>query len=299
LDIELTRLFVKVVQHGGFSRAAEALRLPKSTISKAVARLESETGTKLLLRTTRNQTLTAAGRVFYETCLGPLQTLEDAQKSLYGHDNIVAGKIKLTAPEDIGAYIIAPAIARLCKKYPKLEFELDYTNEVIDLIKDGYDLAVRLGPLKESSLKARKVGELQLIPVASREYLHSSEKIETPKDLENHVCLAIASEQLVNEWLLRSERKVAKIKIHSQVHCNQVTSLIRIAKEGVGVALIPKFICKQELASKELIQVLPEWSGQRIDVSLVSPVSTSTSSRLALVSEEIGSALKEAFSPML
>ena len=94
IGIELTRIFIKVVQQGSFSKAAELLNIPKSTVSKAITRLEAETGTKLLLRTTRSQTLTPSGRAFFETCLEPLQILEDAQKSLYGQDDIVAGKIR-------------------------------------------------------------------------------------------------------------------------------------------------------------------------------------------------------------
>jgi LysR family transcriptional regulator for bpeEF and oprC len=166
IQIELSRLFVKVVQHGGYSKAANALRLPKSTISKAIKRLEDETGTKLLIRTTRSQTLTAAGRLFYETCLEPIQILENAQKSLYGQDNIISGRIKLTAPEDLGNFVITKVISRFSKKYEKLDFETHYSNEVMDLVKDGFDFAIRIGTLKESSLKQKKIGEFELIPVA-------------------------------------------------------------------------------------------------------------------------------------
>src|SRR4051812_36061970 len=110
MDLELTRYFVKVVQNGSFSRAADLLKLPKSTVSKAITRLEHDTGTKLLLRTTRSLTLTAAGRAFYDTCLGPVHILEDAQKSLYGQDSILSGTLKITAPEDLGAHVISPAV---------------------------------------------------------------------------------------------------------------------------------------------------------------------------------------------
>lgn len=131
IGIELTRIFVKVIQHGSFSKAADSLKIPKSTVSKAISRLERETGTKLLLRTTRSQTLTASGRAFYETCLEPLQILEDAQKSLFGKDAIIAGKIRITAPEDLGTHVIAPIIGELSQSYDKLFFELLYLNKVV------------------------------------------------------------------------------------------------------------------------------------------------------------------------
>lgn len=294
MELELTRIFVKVVQHGGFSRAAASLGMPKSTVSKAVSRLEKETGTKLLLRTTRRQTLTASGRLFYETCLGPVQTLEDAQKSLYGMDNIVSGTIKLTAPEDLGNRVVTPVIASLLRKYPRLEFELNYTNEVLDLVRDGYDLAVRIGPLPESSFLQRRAGGSEMVPVASPKYLKARDRIREPKDLESHACLNIAGTSMVTEWVLRSDRRPVRVKVRSNARCNQVTSLVEMALAGAGVALVPKFFCIDELESGRLARVLPDWCGESFPVFLVSPVSTTASARLSLVSSELMAALKDA-----
>ena len=292
MEIELIRIFVKVIQQGGFSKAANALQIPKSTISKAVTRLEQETGTKLLLRTTRSQTLTAAGRVFYEACLGPIQTLEDAQKSLYGMDNIVAGKVKITAPEDLGNYVVSPVIGWLCLKYPKLEFELNYTNEVLDLVKDGYDIAIRLGKLPASSLRQRRVGDFEMVPVAAPTYLKSKKRISAPKDLETLDCLTITSSSMTNEWTFKNEKKIVRIKVRSQVQSNQVSSLMKIALSGAGIALLPGYLCQSEIDQGKLIRILPEWHGIMLEVSIISPVSTNSSSRLHLVSSEIASRLK-------
>ena len=177
MQIELIQMFVQVVKSGSFTKAAQVLKLPKSTVSKGLAKLEKETGTKLLLRTTRSQTLTAEGRIFYDACSGAVESIENAHKSLYGNENLLTGKIKLTAPEDLGTEVIAPLAATLSQKYLNLSFQLIYTDEVLDLIKDGYDLAVRIGKLSESSLKVKKIGELKLILVASPTYLKSKNKI--------------------------------------------------------------------------------------------------------------------------
>lgn len=294
MEIELTRLFVKVIQHGGFSKAAEALRIPKSTISKAVSRLEKETGTQLLTRTTRHQTLTAAGRLFYETCLGPIQTLEDAQKSLYGQDAIIAGRIKITAPEDLGTHVIAPVIGQLCLKYPQLEFELHYTNHLVDLVKDGFDLAIRIGHLEESSLKHRKVGEIEMFAVASPTYMKSKHKILTPKDLEQCNGLTLSANQTSQNWILKKDKQTLKIKMRSQVQSNQISSLLKIALSHAGVALVPKFLCHEEIADGKLVKLLPEWTGVKLPVSIVSPMATASSSRLNLVATEIATALRSA-----
>lgn len=294
MEIELSRIFVKVIQHGGFSRAAQALGVPKSTISKAVSRLEKETGTKLMLRTTRTQTLTAAGRAFYETCLQPIQVLEDAQKSLYGADNIVAGKVKITAPEDLGFHVIANSIGCLCHKYPLLEFELNFTNERLDLVKQGYDFAVRIGNPGPSTLMQRRLGEIELMPVASPRYLKSKARISAPKDLESHSCLTITASSAARLWTFKNEKRVAKIQVRSQVEVNHVSSILKMAVSGAGVGFLPKYICQNDLDRGNLVRVLPQWSGERVGVFLVSPTSTTSSSRLNIVSTEISSALKAA-----
>lgn len=299
IGIELTRIFIKVVQQGSFSKAAELLKIPKSTVSKAVARLERETETKLLLRTTRSQTLTASGRAFYETCLEPLQILEDAQKSLYGKDATIAGKIKITAPEDLGCHVIAPIIGELSHLHEKLSFELQYTNQVIDLVKDGFDFAVRIGSLRQSGLKAKRIGEVMLIPVATPSYLEKRGKITSPQDLLKHDCLSISAGNLMQRWDLKNKSQIAKIMVNIKVESNQMTSLLQVALAGGGVALVPSYLCKNELQQKKLVRVLPGWHSVGLPVSLVSPVSMAASARLKLVSDKIFTATQKTLSEIL
>lgn len=296
IELEMTRLFVKVIQHGGFSKAAVVLNVPKSTISKAVKRLEADTGTKLLVRTTRSQTLTAAGRLFYETCLGPLQILEDAQKSLFGQDSIVSGKIRLTAPEDLGNYVITPVISRLCLKYPLLDFETMFSNEIVDLVKEGYDLAVRIGGLQQSSLRQRKVGEIEMIPVASPEFLKIHGKISTPKDLEKMDGIVIRTKAMNNQWSFKNEKKTISVKINPRIQGNQMTSIIAAAQAAAGIALVPSYLVAPQLFNGSLIRLLPAWNGKKLPVSMVSPVSMKSSSRLNILTSELVSEFQSAFS---
>jgi len=299
IGIELTRIFVKVIQHGSFSKAADLLKIPKSTVSKAISRLERETETKLLIRTTRSQTLTASGRAFYETCLEPLQILEDAQKSLFGKDAIIAGKIKITAPEDLGTHVIAPLIGELLQSYDKLSFELYYTNQVVDLVKEGFDFAVRIGTLKQSGLKAKRIGEVNLITVASPKYLEKRGKINSPQDLAKHDCLSISGLTVSHRWDLKNKKESAKVAINIKTESNQMTSLLQVAIAGGGVALVPSYLVKQDLEQKRLVRVLPGWSNAGFPVSLVSPVSMSSSARLKIVSDKIFAASQKALSEIL
>ena len=222
MEIELSRLFVKVIQQGSFSKAAQQLQIPKSTLSKAVTKLEKETGTKLLLRTTRSLTLTAAGRAFYETCLGPVQVLEEAQRSLHGADDILSGVIRLTAPDDFGNFVLAKALTELLKKHPNLRFELKYTNETLDLVKEGIDLAIRVGKLKESSLKAKRIGENKLIFVASPAYLKSRNPIRAPKDLTEHECMTINAVEPAIQKRFRPRADPPKGDLQSNVEFSEL-----------------------------------------------------------------------------
>lgn len=286
MDIELSRLFVKVVQNASFSRAAETLKIPKSTVSKAISRLENETGTKLLLRTTRSLTLTAAGRAYYETCLGPIQVLEDAQKSLYGKDSILAGLVRITAPEDFSG-VLAPLIKELTTHHQALSFELHLSDEIVDLVKDGFDFAIRIGKLSESNLKSKKIGDVELIPVASPSYLKNSEKIRRPKDIENHICLALQARSSTTQWFLKNKKEHHRLKINPKIVSNQMTSLLQLAEAGAGISLVPRFLACEALRQGRLQRILPDWCGTSMPVSLLSPLSTMSSARLKLASENI------------
>jgi DNA-binding transcriptional LysR family regulator len=285
MDIELVHMFVKVVKTGGFSKAADLLKVPKSSVSKAVSRLERETGTTLLIRTTRSQTLTAAGKAFYDSCVGPIQAIEDAQKSLSGNDSLLTGNVKITAPEDLGTAVLAPAAAALTLKHPGLTFELVYTDQVMDLVKEGFDLAVRIGTLRESALKVKKIAEVQLILVAAPSYLKARDKIGKPDDLKSHSCLALGFRSTTRNWSLKSSSGSAQVAIQSRIVSNQMSSLLRSSVAGAGVALVPAFLAHPWVRSGDLVRVLPKWAAPGLPVSMLSPLAFSSSARLRMTAD--------------
>lgn len=237
-------------------------RSARSTVSKAVSRLERELDVKLLVRTTRTVAPTAAGRAYFDECAGPVATLDLAQRAITGRDRDVAGFVRLTAPEDYGAQIVSPAIAELVARYPRLSFEVRYTDQVLDLVRDGFDLAVRLGTLRASRLYARRLGESTLIAVASPSYIESAPRLRKPSDLNAHRCLAIAAGG--SEWALRSRRALVRLRLEPRVVCNQMTSLIQMATRGAGIALVPSFLCRAEISSGSSFTccprgVVPAW----------------------------------------
>lgn len=284
MRIELIHIFVQVVRSGSFTRAAEVLRVPKSTVSKAVSRLETETGTKLLVRTTRSQTLTAAGKTLYDGCVGPLQAIEDAEKSLSGNDSLLMGVLKITAPDDLGTGILAPAAANLIRKYPGLSFDFNYTDRIVDLVKEGFDLAVRIGHLKESGLKVKRVGEVRLILIASPSYLKSEGRLSKPEDLKAHPCLSLGTGRYV--WPLRSDSGAsAQVAIRPRIVSNHMSSLVKAAVAGGGVALVPSFLARPRIESGDIVRVLPHWTSQGLPVSVLSPLAFSSSARLRITTD--------------
>ncbi len=290
MNLDLTRVFVKVVQSGSFSKAAAILRLPKSTVSKAVAKLEREAGVQLLVRTTRSLALTLEGRGFYDTCAQAIQIVEDAQKMIQGRDRL-SGLLRITAPEDLGAYVVAPAIAKLAIQYPQLSFEVYCTDDLVNLVQEHFDLAVRIGPITESSFKIRRAGEIQLIAVASPLYLKSKPKVKHPRDLEAMDCLGF-NDAVFKKWAFRSERETVHVPVKTRIYSNLMSSLVKMALAHAGVAWVPRFICQGELASGQLLRILPEWQGVEMPVSVISPLSSANSVRLKTVAEEIWTTLR-------
>jgi len=290
MEIELSRIFVKVIQSGSFTKAAEILQLPKSSVSRAIVRLEEESQTKLIIRTTRSLSLTEAGRIFYEACLPAIQTLEEAQKSLQGKDKSIAGLVKITAPEDLGTAVISSVIADLAKKYPLLNFELSFSDKVVDIVKEGFDIAIRLGKRVDSTLKLRPAGEVILIAVASPTYLKNHPKIKHPLDLNNHTCL---SHNWSKHWIMKSNKGSVTVPIKPKILSNQMISMLTMAVAGNGISFVPKYLCQPYLESGELVRILPEWSSPPVMASIITPLAPSSSGRIKVTVDAIYFAMKE------
>jgi LysR family transcriptional regulator for bpeEF and oprC len=294
MEVESIRIFVKVVQMASFSKAANLLRLPKSTVSRSISHLEQQTGTKLLVRTTRSVNPTAAGLTFYERTMDAIQVLEDSMRLLHGQDNIVSGNLRITAPEDLGAHIISPLIAKMSLQYPDLSFELNYTDEILDLVKQGYDFAIRIGKLSPSRFKVKKLGEIVLIPVASPNYLNGRKAIRLPQDLQNHDCLVYSPESSRPKWTLQSNKETIQVAIQPKIVANMMTSLLSMAKQSAGIAFVPKYLCQNELSSGKLIRILPDWTEPGLPVHVVSPLGTNASSRLKVISSQLNAGIEKA-----
>ena len=293
MDLSSVRIFVKVVELGSFTKAAVALKQPKSSVSRAVRRLESESGTQLLLRTTRSLRLTPAGQAFFEACAGSVRALEAARAALQDRDREAVGLVRVTASDDFGSLILSPALSELGRRHPGLTFEFNYTDELVDLVREGYDLAVRIGRLAPSRLKVTKLGEVTLLPVAAPAYLARAPRLREPHDLLEPAGIVFGSQTTAIRWMLSSPGSKTQVPVPARYVGNHMRSLANLAREGAGIALLPNFLCREDIRTGRLQRVLPQWTGPRMAVSLLASA-TGTPHRVQLVKEHLIRAVRAA-----
>lgn len=270
MDFNETAVFVKVVQAGSFSAAARQLGLPISTISTRVSRLEKRLGITLLQRTTRRLHLTESGTVYYQHASLGLGYMLEAEAAVDEARRQPQGKLKITAPADLGDQLLAGLIERTQAEFPALELELLLTDRYIDLVADGIDVAIRTGELRDSSLVAKSLGTIRWALFASPHYLKQAETIDNPQDLHAHRCIQFTPLGR-DSWDLTSNHSSISVPIQGRTMANNIGVVKSMAVKGLGVALLPTFICKASLDHKELSAVLPKWQGKADPVHLVYP----------------------------
>jgi DNA-binding transcriptional LysR family regulator len=270
MDFNEAAVFVKVVQAGGFSAAARQLGLPTSTVSTRVSRLERRLGITLLQRTTRRLHLTAEGAAYYHHASLGLSHLLEAEAAVDEARQQPQGKLKVTAPADLGDSLLASLIERTQQEFPALEVELLLTDRYIDLVADGVDVAIRTGDLRDSSLVAKSLGTICWAVFAGRGYLNQAEPLEEPQHLHAHRCVQFTPMGR-DAWDLSNGRNSITIPLTGAIMANSIGVVRSMVANGQGVALLPTYTCKPELAAGDLVRVLPGWQGKAHPVHLVYP----------------------------
>lgn len=269
MDLDDVAVFVRVIDCGGFTRAAAALHQPKSRVSRTISALERRLGVALLYRTTRSLSVTEAGRALYEGCRANVYAIEGACQGLQERRDEVAGTLRLTTVESVADSVLGPLLAELHLVHPRLRVDLRTSNEIVDLVKDGIDVALRLGKLKDSALKVRPVGHLAMILVASPAYLRSAPPLRDVADLALHRALHFETGAQASTWTLapparrRGARageadgaEAATVAIDVYVRASAPRVVLELALAGRGVALIPEYLCTDALADGRLVRLL-------------------------------------------
>jgi DNA-binding transcriptional LysR family regulator len=254
-----------IVEGGSFARAADALGLSPSGISRAVSRLEANVGVRLLDRTTRSVTLTDEGRRLYAE-IGPLLNgIEDAFTLTAGAAAVVRGRLRVNVDSSFSRMIFAPHIGRFLDRYPELSLELVTRDQLGDLVGEGFDIAVRFGAPPNSSLVARKLSETRSVTVAAPAYLKKYGRPADPAELDKHVCIQVRHSQtgeIIGEWAYRRGRRNVSVKVSGRLLVTEIGTMLDACVAGAGIARI-KAIGVQELIAKgRLIDLFPDWPGE-------------------------------------
>lgn len=247
--------FVSVAEQGSFTKAAQALGISVAQVSRQVTQLEQRLGAKLLYRTTRHQALTEIGALYLRHCRQLLDSLAEAEQAISRHQAQPQGKLKLTAPLAYGQSHIAPLLVRFLQRHPQLEATLNLSNQVLDLVQDGYDLAIRIGHLEDSSLMARRLASRRHHVCAAPAYLALHGRPLEPADLERHSCLSLGSEH----WHLLDGGRRRQVRVKGSLRCNSGHALAHAARQGLGLAQLPDYYVAAGLASGELVEVLADY----------------------------------------
>ncbi|UXY16043.1 LysR family transcriptional regulator [Chitiniphilus purpureus] len=270
MDLNEAAVFVKVVEAGSFSAAARQLGLPTSTVSTRVARLENRLGVTLLQRTTRRLHLTEPGALYYRHAAAGLGCMLDAEAAVTASSTEPRGRLRVTGPADLGDQLMADIVSRLRRQHPKVSVDLVLTGHYVDLVAEGVDVAIRTGPLKDSTLIAKHVGIACWAPFASPDYLAAAPPVTAPQALRHHHCLQFTP--LGKEaWTLADPQGSVVVPLPGEVLVDDARVVHALALAGEGVALLPVHLCRQDCAQGRLVRILPEWHARADPIHIVYP----------------------------
>ena len=264
--------FARVVELNGFSAAARDLGLSKSAVSKLVARLEDQMGARLLNRTTRRLSLSEAGLALYEGAQRMLAEAQAAEEAVTHLSAAPRGLLKVNAPMSFGIRHVAPALSDFMAVYPELSVELDLNDRVVDLVEEGYDVAIRISRLRDTSLVARRLAPSRNVLCAAPHYAERHGTPLRPEDLVAHECLLYSYQASGKYWRFQGPGGERRVRVAGRLRANNGDVLLHAAIGGLGIALLPCFICGDHVRAGRLAQLMPEWNERsEADVCAVYP----------------------------
>ena len=273
-QIQAMRIFVRVVEAGTFTHAADSLALPKATVTKQIQALEARLRVKLLNRTTRRVTVTADGAAYYERVVRLLTDFDDIEASVSNARANPRGRLRVDVGTTVARHLIIPKLSQFYQRYPEIQLDLGVSDRIVDLISDNVDCVIRGGNLIEPSLVARRIGNLEFITVASPAYLAQHGTPAHPLDIErDHQIVAYFGAHTSRQYPLEfhAEGEVVEIPGPSKISVNESGAYIEAVLAGLGIGQISTFQAERYLASGEMQRLLPEWRHPLLPVYVVYP----------------------------
>jgi DNA-binding transcriptional LysR family regulator len=260
IEIGAVELFVRIAQLRSFRAAGDALGVPRSTVSRRLAELESALGTRLFHRTTRQVQLTSAGKTYFRACAPALGTIMEAGRSIAARPEDTAGRLRVTAPVTLAERLFGEVVAECLTRYPQLRLELILTDRNVDLVDEKFDLGFRAGTLKDTSVVAHELGRGQLRCFASREYLRDRGTPLTPRDLRRHECILFTPLAPRGRWTFRSRGRALEVPVQGRFIVNSIPLATETAARGLGIAQVPGGAITEGLAADQLVEVLDAYA---------------------------------------
>jgi DNA-binding transcriptional LysR family regulator len=274
MDLNHVAAFVRVVELESFTAAANQLGLPKSSVSRTVARLEEELGVRLLQRTTRKLHLTDAGHAYYERARIALAGLEEAASAATDMSTVPRGVVRVTAPNDLGVLNLAEIVLRFSQKFPLVHLELSLTSRFVDLVAEGFDLAVRAGKLTDSTLVARKIGSDTLGLFAAPSYLKQRGRPKTFAEVAAHDCVLFRGKNGKAEWQLDGPDGEESVTVRGPLSADEMAFIQQAVAQGMGIGLLPMAgvkLSRLREYTPPLERLLPEYSKTGAGLNVVTP----------------------------
>ncbi|NUB45908.1 LysR family transcriptional regulator [Fertoebacter nigrum] len=277
--LEDMRCFVEVAACGGLNRAAARLGLSKSIVSRRIAALEADLGVRLLARSTRGVVPTEAGQEFRHRCESILADVAEARETVMGKGGDLTGRLRVTAPQVMGLRIVAPVLGELTRQHPRLQIDLVLTDRVVDLIDEGFDLAIRMGEQRGASLIGRKIAPLHAVLVASRDYLERAGTPKTPADLTTHDCIGYSGG---GDWQFRHGRRWVAVRPRGQLRTDSGDAIVQWAASGLGIGHVPAFLVQDRLNDGSLVELLADYPSPDYGIYTLRPPGPRTPAKVLL-----------------
>jgi DNA-binding transcriptional LysR family regulator len=271
--LEGVETFIQAVEAGSFALAAERMRLTRSAVGKSIARLEQRLGTRLFNRTTRRQSLTENGQAYYERCKRALAEIDAAEAALDAGGREPVGRLRVSAPHLFGRHCVAPVLAALVRRYARLEVEISFNDRVVDLLQEGFDLAVRIGELRDSAtFAARRLGTQQFVICASPAYLARHGSPSSIDDFAGHTGIVYASAGPEAPWEARdASGRMQELRIARRLRFDDVQAIADAALEGCGLARLPQWLAAPHLREGRLVPLMTNEHTHLNDIHAVWP----------------------------
>ena len=262
-------VFARVVQSGSFTTAAAELGMPKSTVSRKISELEARLKARLLNRTTRKVSPTDVGRTYYDYCARVAGEVEDAERAVSKLQEVPRGVLRLTTGPNVS--FLGPILSDYIRRYPEVRLEVFCTGRSVDLIEERFDLAIRAGTLGDSTLVARKLGSVRWFLVATPAYLKKHGRPQSPEDLKQHDLLMFGTPPGETTVRLQRDGKIAQVELTTRLMVNDFDLVHAAAVAGVGLALLPAYLCVNDIRTKKLEALLRDWEAPAVPINIVYP----------------------------